>query len=754
MAASFSQKTLNAQTYDENPLYDYEDSEQNDSDADLHSFSEIPADMQDNKITVPTDPVSQSFYTFTKALIDENNNDIDEAISGFKKTMEAEPENLYVYQHAVQTALDYEKYEEAEKWADYLIKKDPETSQNWVYYGNAKWANEHHLEAAQAYTHALKLDKNNTEALFQFAALIGTEEPTFAMSMLERFKKLRPDDSYEADYRIAILYNENRNLRKTEQYLLKAVAANPYHLQSWYALAELYEIKGDNASAVKTMETIASLEPSNTRILKRLAETWMETDTEKAREYFERIKKIDKTDSDACFWLAAEAEDRQDFKEAAAQLEDSATLWSQPDLLMRLSFYYTQMDKYKEGVELLEKAYEKFPDNENVAYYLALGLDDLGNTQKSYNVLYQLVNSHPENKDYLFQLGQVCEKLDKIAEMELNFKKFLEIDPENTTVLNFLGYSLADRNIKLEEAKQYIEKAVSLAPETGEYIDSLAWVNFRLGNLKKASEEIIKAKNIISDDYIIWDHYGDIFNALEDSKEAWKAWKIAEFLSKDKEQKKIQEKTAAIEKKIPNEEASLLRTSLYKALLPAGKDFSAFGTLESKAKGKKIKLDIILSYSAPDKLKMTFLSPFYTPAGFAEISGDQVVFSAMPDIQGMEKYKESMQSWLSIMMMELRDFYMGKYNKANVKKWKSSSYIAENGAKVSLNDYGIPTAIKSARNKKIKMNLKEYENNAMYIFPYEIEYKIPFVKVKITLKHENMKFNFKNDLRTFVKMQP
>ena len=153
-------------------------------------------------------------------------------------------------------ALDSEKYEDAEKWADYLIKKDSSTAQNWVYYANSKWANEHRAEAAKAYAKALKLDKNNTEALFQLSSLIGTEKPVAALAMLEKFKQLRPDDSYEADYRIAIIYNENRNLRKTEEYLRKAVKANPYHLPSWYALAELYEIKGDNKSAVRTINQL------------------------------------------------------------------------------------------------------------------------------------------------------------------------------------------------------------------------------------------------------------------------------------------------------------------------------------------------------------------------------------------------------------------------------------------------------------------------------------------------------------------
>lgn len=747
-----------SQIYDENLINEEEQVNNDDSNSswDALSFSIMPVDIPDNKITVPDDPLSQSFHYFVQALADEQNDNIDNAINGFKKAIDASPDNTYIYQHAAQAALDSGRYEDAKKWTDYLIKKDSSTAQNWVLYGNSQWANENLAEAERAYFKALSIDPADTEALFQCASLISDDRPDLAMKFLNKYKSLRPEHSSEIDYRIAVLYNLKGNLKKTEEYLLKSVEENPYSSQAWYSLIELYEIKKDTESAVAAMESLALAEPGNVSVLKRLAETYIENDIDKADEYFHKIKEIDKSDSDACFWLSVNAENNGDYEEAAKQLEDSSALWSRPELLMRLSFYYTKSERYKEGVELLEKAHEKFPDNDDISYYMSLGLDDLKNYEKAYSVLDLLVRKKPENLSYRMALAQVCEKLDKTDEMEKHFKYILEKQPDNASVLNYLGYCLADRNIKLDEANQYIEKAVQLSPNDGSYADSLAWVNYRMGNIQKAKEEIIRAKNIMPKDFELWNHYGDIFNSTGNLQEAWKGWKLASLTAElgKHDMDSVNEKIKQAERRLPPESAAILRTAFYDKFIAHGSNYSSMAAIEAKAGGKKIKLNIIISFSAPDYLKITFLSPFFTPMGFAAVSGEDPVFSDLPVLPGMEKYQENMKSWLAVMLMDLRDFYMGRYNKANVKNWKKLNYVSEYGAKVKICKNSLPCSIQSARNKKINMEIKNYYFNSNYFFPKEIEFTVPHVKAIITIDVDKMKYGEENDFRDFVKMQP
>ena len=740
-----------AQTYyDDDTFYDTDYSEKEAVRREEAEIMSIPVDIPESGIKLTTDAVSESWRFFTKALVDEQNNDYESAMAGFKKTIENAPDNIYVYQHAAEIALDTGHYEDAAKWAEYLVQKDSSTAQNWVLFGNSRWAREQPLEAKAAYLKARKLDPDNTEALFQYAALTGEENPDEAMRCLEKYKKLKPEDSAEIDYRMAVLYNVKGNMPKTEEYLLRAVKENPYHAPSLYSLVELYEIKKDTASAMEVMETLAVADPGNVKLLKQIAERWMETDTDKADEYFRRIKKIDKSDSDACFWLAAMAEDNRDYAGAAKQLEESSSLWKQPELLMRLSYYYTQTDRYKEGVDLLEKAHEKFPDNDDISYYLALGRDDTGSPEKAYELLDMLARKQPDNQDYLYQLAQVCEKLDRIDEMEKYFKAFLAKSPDNASVLNYLGYSLADRNMKLEEAREYIKKAVSIQPDEGAFTDSLAWVEYRLGNNGQAVENIESAVEMLPQDPVIWEHYAEIMQKAGDNERAWKGYKIAYVLNMSDEEKSrnIYKSLKKIQKKLPASSAAPLMSSYFETFFPSGEKISMFGRAEAKVKGKNVKLDIMLSYDGAEGMTLTVLSPFYTPVWTGKLSGTVFSFSNdIPEISGLNIDREEFHRTVSLLLCELRAWYSGEYNHVQMKKW-TNSYKTAYGGKVILNsgEAGFPREIRTSRNKKLRIIPGKYFLYNMYVFPGEFEFRVPFFRLKITLRQEKMNFSPLNDM--------
>ena len=141
-----------------------------------------------------------------------------------------------------------------------------------------------------------------------------------------------------------------------------------------------------------------------------------------------------------------------------------------------------------------------------------------------------LARKKPDNKEYRYLLAQICDKLNKTDEMEQHFKEFLKMSPDDPSALNHLGYSLAERGIKLEEAKKYISRALELVPDDGAYIDSMAWAEYKLGNMEQAMEMIIKAKNALPQDPVIWAHYGEINQAAGKLEEAWKGWKSAYIL--------------------------------------------------------------------------------------------------------------------------------------------------------------------------------------------------------------------------------
>ena len=140
----------------------------------------------------------------------------------------------------------------------------------------------------------------------------------------------------------------------------------------------------------------------------------------------------------------------------------------------------------------------------------------------------------PNNDDLAYDLALISEKLEDFDEMERLLRKIIHNKPALVGPYNALGYSLADRNIRLNEAKELIEKAVALTPNDPYILDSLAWVNFRLGNLTSALDLLKKAFKSKKDAEIAA-HLGEVLWSMGDHNEAIKVWRAGLLLNKNNE---------------------------------------------------------------------------------------------------------------------------------------------------------------------------------------------------------------------------
>ncbi len=127
----------------------------------------------------------------------------------------------------------------------------------------------------------------------------------------------------------------------------------------------------------------------------------------------------------------------------------------------------------------------------------------------------------------LYARGITHERLQEWDKAESDFRNALTINPDQANVLNYLGYSLIDRGEKLDEAMTLIEKAVSLQPESGYIVDSLAWGLFKLGQYETAIPHMEKAAELMPVDPIVTDHLGDLYWAVGRQLEAKFQWRRA-----------------------------------------------------------------------------------------------------------------------------------------------------------------------------------------------------------------------------------
>jgi tetratricopeptide (TPR) repeat protein len=144
------------------------------------------------------------------------------------------------------------------------------------------------------------------------------------------------------------------------------------------------------------------------------------------------------------------------------------------------------------------------------------------------------LSTKPDDKLYvLFLRGTLYDRQKQYDQAEAQFRKALIIDPQNPTVLNYLGYMLADRGVRLPEALAMIRKAVELDPQNGAFLDSLGWVYFKSGQYALAEENLRKANERINSDPTVHDHLGEVYEKTGDLKKAVAQWErsMSEYAS-------------------------------------------------------------------------------------------------------------------------------------------------------------------------------------------------------------------------------
>ncbi len=192
------------------------------------------------------------------------------------------------------------------------------------------------------------------------------------------------------------------------------------------------------------------------------------------------------------------------------------------------------LDRHEEAETFLNTAIEQDPDD--IRAYLALGRvyavqKDYASAAKVYDRAVERVEE-PEREDWslFYQRGIAYERLKEWEKAEPNFFKALELYPDQPQVLNYLGYSWVDMNMKLEEGMKLIERAVELRPNDGYIVDSLGWAHYRLGRYEEAASELERAVALRPEDPVLNDHLGDAYWRTGRKLEATYQWAHARDL--------------------------------------------------------------------------------------------------------------------------------------------------------------------------------------------------------------------------------
>jgi len=233
--------------------------------------------------------------------------------------------------------------------------------------------------------------------------------------------------------------------------------------------------------------------------------------------------------------LSQLAEKRKDYAAAEnwlGKIENAADL---TQAQTRRASILASQGKIEEGRQLIRALPERTPEEARLKLNAEVGLlREFKHYREAHELLVQALAKTPEDTDLLYEQSMVAEKLGLLDEMERLLRQVMQLKPDHHHAYNALGYSLADRNVRLSEARDLIRKAIEFAPADPFIKDSLGWVEFRMGNTLEAMQ-IFEAAYQAKPDAEIAAHFGEVLWRLGQRDRALTIWKEGQRLNADNE---------------------------------------------------------------------------------------------------------------------------------------------------------------------------------------------------------------------------
>ncbi len=398
-------------------------------------------------------------------------------------------------------------------------------------------------KAADAWKDALPLTNDNKEVLKHYAMMLEASNRTD--ELLKALQDLVVDDPQNADYQLEIagIYQHKHDFAKAHEALAKAEAVDKSPRVA-IAKAELLAAEGKNAEAVtviqgvldQTKRTQYTDQDRKNRVSILTALAQFQKDAGKTQEAIATLRQISELEPAA----AAEVEIRvigllvgaKDLKGARAAADAAVRKFpSDRGVVVEHASLLSQLGEYDAAIKEVRALPDSAKDQKLLLFISQVQekAKRYADESKTLDAMEALTTSDPEKSLVYFHRGAMLERQKNYDASEQAFRKAIATDPKNAEAMNYLGYTFADRGVKLEEAQQLITKALDLDPGNGAFLDSLGWVDFRLNRLDQAADELRKAldSDATEGDPTVHDHLGEVYFKQGKIKEAVQQWEAA-----------------------------------------------------------------------------------------------------------------------------------------------------------------------------------------------------------------------------------
>ncbi len=449
----------------------------------------------------------------------------------------AEPASAQALQVLAALLIGSKRVEEAEPYLEKLLSAEGVNLENGfmqlnrLLAGNPDKASNLRVVRNLAARHANLAQSNYAVAQAAFAA----GDDAAALQSIRQAAAIRPDWEAAAIFEAQVL--QKRSPSEAAKKLGDFVAKNPKSREARLNYARALVLDKRFNEARKQFEAVLAANPGNTDVIYAVGLLAFQLkDYPIAEENMKRLLSLGYRDSDGVRYLLGQmAEEQKQWPRAIEWYEQIESGEHAVPARMRTAGALAKQGKVDEARAYLRRAGADNPEQEvQLIVAEAQLLRDANRHREAFDMLSQALQKEPEQPELLYDFALTAEKLERFDVLEANLRKLIEVRPDHAHAYNALGYSFAERNLRLPEAKKLIQRALELAPEDFFIIDSLGWVLYRQGDLKGAAEQLRRAWNG-RPDAEIGAHLGEVLWVMGEREEASRIWQESLKSSPDNE---------------------------------------------------------------------------------------------------------------------------------------------------------------------------------------------------------------------------
>jgi len=526
--------------------------------------------------------LSCAYFYFLWGTHAEYKKDFDGAIDAYQKALVCDPTAKYIKNKLPILLLNKGDVSAAVDLLEENINSDPgDTPSRKLLAGILARQNKTE-PAIDQYRAILSYDPDNEAALLRLGILLeksGSLEE--AETTLNRLIELNPG----AYFGFLALARMSTSPESSEVHYGRAIKLN-WSNELAYEIAQFYMDQGDYEKAVSLLREVLDKDESQEQARLMIVQSLLGLDREEeaivelsliprfrnsplqlslvlAKLYvrldnydqaIDHLREILAYDNDgpARYLLGIIYSERRQFRESLTVLEGIQPQQQEFEdaVTMRVRLL-RELGEMEQALQMLSDYTAEAVTRKPLFFVMAASLyQDRGRPEKAIEILAEAVSLYPGNERVLFDYGLQLERAERLDDAIAVMQELIAINPDHAEALNFVGYSWADTDRNLEQAREYITRAMQLKPGNGYIQDSLGWVYFKLGDFERARKELIEALELLPEDPYLHDHIGDVYRALEEMQKAREAYRNAlELFDEQEKKEQLQKKIDALDGK-------------------------------------------------------------------------------------------------------------------------------------------------------------------------------------------------------------